>query len=102
MSRDREELQYILEDVLGNTRVYFQPPANVRMSYPAIVYSLDNIDDLHANDNKYLRNKSYQVTVIDKDPDSEIAERLSELQFCSFERAYTSDNLNHFVFRIFY
>lgn len=102
MSRDRDDLQLLLEDILGSEYVYFQPPANVRMKYPAIVYSLDDIDDLKADNDRYVRNKSYQVTVIDKDPDSEIADRVSDLQYCSFERAYAADNLNHFVFRVFY
>lgn len=102
MSRDRDDLQLLLEDILGSEYVYFQPPANVRMKYPAIVYSLDDIDDLKADNDRYIRNKSYQVTVIDKDPDSEIADRVSDLQYCSFERAYAADNLNHFVFKVFY
>ena len=102
MSRDREELQLILEDILGSEEVYFQPPASVRMKYPAIVYSLETITDFDANDRPYIHNKAYQVTVIDKDPDSIIAEVISDLQFCAFERSYASNNLNHFVFRVFY
>ena len=101
-AKDREELQYLLEDILGSTNVYFQPPASVRMKYPAIVYSLENINDLPANNDPYHRDKSYQLTLIDKDPDNEIVDKLSDLQFCSFERFFTSDNLNHFVYRIFY
>lgn len=102
MSKDREDLQFLLEDILGSENVYFQPPASVRMKYPAIVYSLNRMVDYHANDFPYVHNKSYAVTLIDKDPDSIIAEKLSDLQFCSFDRAYSSDNLNHFVFTVFY
>ena len=35
-------------------RCYFQPPESVKMSYPAIVYSLDDIDKTYANDGVYL------------------------------------------------
>lgn len=102
MSRDREDLQYLLEDILESTEVYFQPPASVRMHYPAIVYALEAISDFDANDRPYVHNKAYRITVIDKDPDSIIAEKMSDLPYCAFERFYTSDNLNHFVFRMFY
>lgn len=101
-SRDREELQYILEDILGSTEVYFQPPATLRMSYPAIVYSLTDIEDFKADNIRYAHNKAYMVTVIDKDPDSVIADKVSDLELCKFERAYAADHLNHFVFRVFY
>lgn len=101
-SRDRDELQYILEDILGSTEVYFQPPATLKMHYPAIVYSLTDIDDFKADNIRYVHHKAYMVTVIDKDPDSVIADKVSDLELCKFDRAYASDHLNHFVFRIFY
>ena len=102
MSKSRIDFQHLLEEILGSPYVYFQPPATVKLEYPAIIYSLDNVDDLDANNFPYVHNKAYQVTVIDKNPDSEIAEKMYDLQYCGFERAYSADNLNHFVFRIFY
>lgn len=102
MSKNREDLQDVLEEILGSGNVYFQPPASLRMHYPAIVYSLMDIDDFKADDIRYVHNKAYMVTVIDKDPDSVIADKVSDLPLCSFERGYASDNLNHFVFRVFY
>lgn len=102
MSKDRVGLQYILEDILGSENVYFQPPASVRMKYPAIVYSLETINDLPANNDPYHRDKSYQLTLIDKDPDSETVDKLSDLPYCSFQRFFTADNLNHFVYKIYY
>lgn len=102
MSKSRTELQALLENLLGSPEVYFQPPASVRMKYPAIVYSLSGITDWEADDKPYIHNKSYQVTLIDKDPDSVYSDKLLELPLCSFERAFASDNLNHFVYRIFF
>ena len=37
----RIELQLKLEEILGSRHVYFQPPASIKMTYPAIVYELD-------------------------------------------------------------
>lgn len=98
---DRLELHAHLIEILGSSNVYFQPPSSVKMKYPCIVYSLDTINTRYANNNSYLHTKRYQVTVIDKDPDSLIPERILSLPFCSFDRGFTSDNLNHWVFSLY-
>lgn len=98
---DRLELRAHLIEVLGSRNVYFQPPSSVKMKYPCIVYSLDTINTRYANNNSYFHTKRYRVTVIDKDPDSLIPERILSLPFCSFDRSFTSDNLNHWVFSLY-
>ena len=98
----RLELQTMLETLLGSRNVYFQPPATKKMSYPAIVYSRSNIGNIHADDDVYLQNKAYRVTVIDKNPDSMIVESVSKLPLCTFQQHYTADNLNHDVFLLYY
>ena len=102
MSKSRDDLQLLLEEILGSTNVYFQPPANVRMRYPAIVYSLGEITDWDADNNPYVHHKAYTITLIDQDPDSEFVDRLIDLQYCDFDRSYASDHLNHFVFTLYY
>lgn len=101
MSR-RTDLQAILERTLGSKNVYFQPPANVCMKYPAIVYSLSGIDPLDADDAEYLQPRAYEVTLIDKNPDSLTIGKLSKLPYTRFNRHYTADNLNHDVFTLYY
>lgn len=98
----RLQLHTELEELLGSKNVYYQPPASIRMKYPAIIYSRNNIDNLHANDNVYMQSHSYELIVIDEDPDSEIVEKVSKLPACRFDRHYTADNLNHDVFTIYY
>ena len=98
----RLELQTMLETLLGSRNVYYQPPASVKMSYPAIVYSRSNIVNIHANDNVYQQHKAYRVTVVDKNPDSPIVDAVSKLPLCSFQQHYTADNLNHDVFLLYY
>lgn len=102
MARTRVDLQYFLEELLGNRNVYFQPPASVLMQYPAIVYSLDNVWNTSADDLIYMQGTGYQITVIDEDPDSEIAKKVSRIPTCRFNRFFTSDDLNHFVYTIYY
>lgn len=98
----RYELQAMLESILGSSNVYFQPPLNIEMAYPCIVYKRDNADTKHANNNVYRYTKRYQVTVIDKDPDSDIPDKIAALSLCGFDRHYTADNLNHDVFNLFF
>lgn len=98
----RLQLQTELEELLGSRNVYFQPPAPVRMQYPAIVYSRSNIENRHADNNVYMQSCFYEITVIDEDPDSEIVEKVSKLPTCRFDRHYKADNLNHDVFTLYY
>lgn len=98
----RPELQQLLISVLGSTNVYFQPPNGLQMQYPAIVYNRDNMDIRHANDKPYKHKTRYQVTVIDRNPDSVIVPKVAELQMCSYDRSFTADNLNHDVFTLFF
>lgn len=82
--------------------MYFQPPSSVHIKYPAIIYSRANIENLHANNRVYLSNIAYQLTVVDRDPDSEIVDKVSQLPKCSFNRHYVADNLHHDVFTIYF
>ena len=49
-------------------RAYFQPPSNVSMGYPCIVYELDRIVKKRADNGIYLKTRRYQVKLITKEP----------------------------------
>ena len=99
---DRLDLQELLERLLGSEHVYYRPPENVKMIYPAIKYSKQSIMSEHANDGKYIMKDNYQLTVIAKLPDHPVIKKLLELPYCSYDRHYIADNLNHDVLRIYY
>lgn len=98
----RLELQTLFENILESRNVYFQPPESVKLNYPAIVYGLDNIENSFADDGVYLSKKKYLVTVIDEDPDSPIVDKVAVLPTCRFNRHFKSDNLNHYVFILYF
>ena len=102
MLRTRLELQAILEEILGSENVYFQPPASLRMKYPCIVYERSDIAPIKADNVNYLKRKRYLVTVIDKDPDSVIPDKLIDLEYCNFDRHFVSNNLNHDVYTLYF
>lgn len=98
----RFELHAILVDLLGSNHVYFQPPPTITMEYPCIVYSRSNVDTVYADNKPYKHKKRYTVTVIDRDPDSDIPDKVAELPMCAFDRFFTAENLNHDVYTLFF
>lgn len=101
MSR-RIDLHNELERLLGSDQVFFQKPEDVKMHYPAILYDYDRDYIKNADNVKYLKIPCYTVTVIDYDPDSEVAERISDMPSCKLDRTYQANNLNHFVYTLYY
>lgn len=99
METRRLELQAIFESITPN--VYFDPPENLKMKWPAIVYRRRTIDIRHASDASYILSPSYEVTVIDPDPRGLIAAEVVKLPMCAHNRFFKSDNLNHDVFIIY-
>ena len=102
MPKTRLEFQNFLETFKGDRNVYFQPPPSVKMKYPAIRYKLYTIDNNFADDIPYIQAKEYELIYITKDPDDPMVDAISKLPLCSFNRYYTADNLNHYVYSIFY
>ena len=99
---NRLELQSILEELLGVKHVYYQPPESLKLEYPAIVYSKSKIETEKANDSTYLKRTRYDVIVIDKRPDNPVIDKLMKLPYCSYDRQYKSDGLNHDVITLYY
>lgn len=99
----RLKLQILLETIPKVKRVYFQPPTNVKLEYPCIIYKQD-YDQTHAADNSasYFRAKRYSVTVIDRNPDSDIPDKVAALPLTKLVRTFTSDGLNHQVFNLYF
>lgn len=99
MKTRRLELDKFFQDLCPH--VYYQPPESVKMQYPAIRYRRTAIDVQAADNLPYITDVAYEVTVIDKDPDSSIVFELSKLPKCRMVRHYTADNLNHDTFIIY-
>lgn len=102
MARERLELQRLLERLLGSRAVYFQPPNNIQLVYPCIIYERDNVDVDYADNLRYRDSNRYSVTVIDQNPDSEISLKIAALPFCSYSRSFPADNLNHDVYSLYF
>lgn len=82
--------------------VYFQPPENIQMQYPCVVYQRYNRSAEFADNEPYNVTLGYQVQVIDTDPDSPIPDQIGRLPMSRMERAFVANNLNHDVFILYY
>lgn len=99
----REQLQTVLGTVLGEGDVYFQPPPNLMLKYPCIVYNLAGIQSEYASDHTYLATRKYLVTYIHRGHDiNDVVNRLLALPLCSYSSHFVVDGLYHDSFSIFY
>ena len=99
----RLQLHQLLVKTAGNdVKVYFQPPSNVTVTYPCLVYERSKAETRFADNNPYHYTKRYTVTVIDRNPVSEIPDRVATLPMCTHSTFFVADNLNHDVFDIYF
>lgn len=99
---DRVGLDEMLAAIIGEDNLYYQPPENVKLRYPCIIYNLDNRDTDYADDVPYLNHKRYSLQFITKDPDDPISDEIALLPMCRFDRRFVADKLYHDNFSIYY
>lgn len=98
----RLEFHQKLVDTLGSSKVYFSPPESVKMTYPAVIYDCPSVSTKHANNGLYLATPKYEVILVDNNPDSGLFEKFLALPFASYVRHYVANNLDHYVFNIYF
>lgn len=102
MARPRLELQNLLVEILGDKYVYFQPPSSITMRYPCIVYERSKIEIDHADNLVYKTGNQYTVTVIYRDPDSDLPNKVAHIPTANHSGHFVYDNLYHDVFTIYF
>lgn len=100
MARPRLDLQTLLLTLCDN--VYHQAPVDKKLVYPCIIYKRDDQLVNHADNLPYTEAVRYQVTIIDRDPDSAIPGLVAKLPLCRFDRHFAADNLNHDVYNLYF
>lgn len=98
-----QRLKDLLSELGEPQNVYYQPPESIRLEYPCIVYKRNGAVTTFANNKPYTFKPSYEVKVIDRDPDSPIVRAIGmSFPESRFNRHFTVDNLNHDVFIIYW
>lgn len=102
----REKLQIELEEILGGNlpedRVYFQPTENSKLIYPCIVYGRNPAYREHADNIVYRIMQRYEVTLIDRKPDSPAYDVFVSRLYCSASTSFVADGLHHDVFDLYH
>lgn len=98
----RLALQATLESILGSKNVYFQPPYNINLSYPCIIYNRISGKSIKADNKVYNFYTQYEVKHITMDPDEFIfPEMQRNFSHCSYDRHFVADRLHHNVYTIY-
>lgn len=104
LKQSRREFQKILESVISpyGGNVYFQPPENIKLKFPCILFEVSSMDLTHADNTLYERVIQFSVMYISKTTNEDVVDKLTALPYSWFERHFVQDGLNHYIFRIFY
>lgn len=99
----RLDLHEELCTILGSRNVYYNPPETVKLKYPCILYSKSKPSTQRGDNINYMFRNRYDITVISTNADSDLSDKLlTHFPYCSFDRTYKSDNLNHESLTIYY
>lgn len=103
LETSRLKLHEEFETKLGIGNRYFQPPESIKLKYPAVVYDLYRLNQRFANDAPYRKLPCYSVSIITRSADIDyISKMLDSFRYCSLERVYVADNLQHYNFILYY
>lgn len=90
-----------LKEILGSDYVYFEPPTGFKLSYPCIIYELNRIDKVNADDKKYLKRYVWSITVIDNDANTDLPDKILDLPYCTLSQRFVNERLVHNVFTLY-
>lgn len=103
MARTRQDLQKILEKLLGSRNVYFQPPESLKLKYPCIIFRRAKPQVYHADNYSYNITNRYDLTVIHAKSDTTISDMLIRtLPMCAYDRSYNQNNLYYVALTLYF
>ena len=92
--KTREQIQTMLEEILGSKNVYFQAPPNTGMKYPCIVYSFRNFNINNADNNPYLVTGRWDIHHMYKSIKNDLKEKfVFDVDYCLFDKRIVSDGV---------
>lgn len=93
----REGLHQFLVAILGSAEVYMDPPENLKMRYPAIVYTRTDVRQQYADDGVYLCSDKYEIVVVSRTPMHPATTKLLQTARVRFNKHYVVNGLHHDV-----
>lgn len=100
-SRLRTDLHAILKAICPN--VYYQPPSNIALTYPCIVYRMNGDEEFRADNLVYVVYRSYVLTVIDRNPDGVLPDEIRKaFGSASIGPSLVVDGINNTTITLYY
>lgn len=97
----RMEIQTRLE-TLFYMKVYFQPPPNLSLEYPCIVYEKQRTETRRADNRPFTFYDRYTVTHISKSYDESVPiKMLGAFRHAFQDREFKTDGLYHQVYTVY-
>ena len=97
------QLHEVLKEIMGDKEVYYQPPENVKLTYPCIVFENSTALSQFADNKPYVKTKRYTVTLVTKTADNDFyKDQLMDLSMCTFDREFRNDGIVNTVFNMYY
>ena len=98
----RLELHALLVRLLGSSNVYHQPPENLALRFPAIIYERVDYAVEYADDRPYHSVRQWQVSVVSQEPTHPVVDKFMELLTAVFKTRYVVSGMQHDVVTIYY
>ena len=99
----RVDIQETFKFLLGSNNVYYQPPANLKMKYPAIVYSLDGLDVKRFDNTRLINKNCFSVTHIYRNESENLVETmLKNFEYISFDNRSIVDGIYNDHYTIYW
>lgn len=101
----RKELHNALRALLGeNVKLYWEPPTNTKMTGdPRVIYERNGVLSANADNQAYLFNQRYTVTICYTAADCSLPEEiLRNFKYSSMDREFVSNNMHHSVLTLYY
>lgn len=99
----RLELQSELEELLGSSEVYYQPPSGKTLKYPCIIFELNNTTVMPADNRKYIKTNRYHVKHLYKSLSNELKDAmLDRFMMISHDNRMKVDGLYNDDFTLYY
>lgn len=99
----RQKLHEELKEILGSDHVYHNPPENIKMKYPCIVYFEDPTEVWHADNAAYVKPHAWDLTYISSDTNMVMVDVIMDhFRYANHTAHYRADGLVHDTFKIYF
>ena len=94
-----DSLSSIMQSEGEEPHLYYQPPEDVKLQYPCVIYKLASFTSRYADNLPYHQYVHFDVTYITRSPKSTVPVELVKTPNFNFDRYYVVDNLHHYAYR---